>query len=423
MAGPRTEPGEATPARWLGRGVSAVAAQVIQSGTSFVASVLLARWLEPAAFGAFTVATTVLLLIATIYGDVVLEPIAYFATSAYGDRRRAYLEALRRWQLGLAAGAAVACALAAAVVGLWSSEIAWALAALAAIVPAIALGWLARRTSLALGRTHHLAVLELFAAAIFVAALLGLLRAHLLGPARALAAQGAAQGLFGVLLWRSVTRGLDAASGDPVARAAVAREHWSYGRWTLASLVLSWIATDAVVLLLPRLEGIGAAAAFRANATLCSPPVLATAAISPLLVVRLLRQGDGRASRSLAFAATAALGAGAASFGALVHLGRADLARVVFGGRYADTAELLAGFAALSTLRAVRSPLAAAVLAFRGPRAVAAADAVAAAIALPAALALRVPFGLAGVLTGLCAGQLAAVAVLASRTYSGAEIR
>src|SRR5689334_9161376 len=96
---PGTVPGQVLP--WLGRGAAAFVDQLLTSGSNFLGSVLLARWLSASEYGAYALAFSVFLLLSSIHGSFVIDPMPVFGPSVYRRCRQAYLGLLLRIHAGL----------------------------------------------------------------------------------------------------------------------------------------------------------------------------------------------------------------------------------------------------------------------------------------------------------------------------------
>ncbi len=79
---------------WVHKGGCAVLDQGLISGSNFIVSILLARWLVPEQYGAYAVAFGFFVLLSLIYGSLVLEPMAVFGGSSYRNSLRGYLRSL-----------------------------------------------------------------------------------------------------------------------------------------------------------------------------------------------------------------------------------------------------------------------------------------------------------------------------------------
>ena len=81
-------------ARWVTKGGLAILDQGLISGSNFLIGILLARWLVPAEYGAFSLAFSVFLLLSYVYHSLLSEPQGVFSGSAYRHCLRGYLKAL-----------------------------------------------------------------------------------------------------------------------------------------------------------------------------------------------------------------------------------------------------------------------------------------------------------------------------------------
>jgi len=88
--------------RWTTKSGLAILDQGLISGSNFAASILLARWLAPAQYGAYAVAFGVFILLSLVYLALLLEPMAVFGGSSYHNCLREYLRVLVKLQVGVA---------------------------------------------------------------------------------------------------------------------------------------------------------------------------------------------------------------------------------------------------------------------------------------------------------------------------------
>src|ERR1035438_5148728 len=86
---------------WITRGSLAVLDQGLISGSNFIIGILLARWLMPAQYGAYTLAFSIFLMISFFHQALVLEPQRVFGSADYPECLREYLGVLLRIQGGL----------------------------------------------------------------------------------------------------------------------------------------------------------------------------------------------------------------------------------------------------------------------------------------------------------------------------------
>src|SRR5579863_8501001 len=79
---------------WGSKGGLAVLDQALISGSNFVVSILLARWLMPDQYGAYAVAFGIYIMLSLVYQSLVLEPMGVFGGSTYRHNIRGYLRSL-----------------------------------------------------------------------------------------------------------------------------------------------------------------------------------------------------------------------------------------------------------------------------------------------------------------------------------------
>src|SRR5829696_6632675 len=132
--------------RWLTKGFWAVTDQGLFAGSNFALNIMLARWLTPQEYGAFSTAFAVFLLVGGIHTATLTEPMLVFGPGKYKDHHSEYLGALIYGHLGFAALGSIALLLAALGFALWgATSLSTVLVALALAELFILLLWLLRR--------------------------------------------------------------------------------------------------------------------------------------------------------------------------------------------------------------------------------------------------------------------------------------
>jgi len=86
------------------KGSLALIAQVLVSGMNFLLGLLLARWLVPAQYGAYTLAFSVFLVVASVHNALLLEPMGVLGPALFGQTLKSYVGKLIRIHFALAAG-------------------------------------------------------------------------------------------------------------------------------------------------------------------------------------------------------------------------------------------------------------------------------------------------------------------------------
>jgi O-antigen/teichoic acid export membrane protein len=329
------------PGLLLAKGVWAVTDQGLFAVSNFFLSVTLARWLTPKDYGAFAVAFTVFLLLGSFHTALLSEPMLVFGQGRYRGRHSEYLRVLLSGHWGLVLLGSVILGCAAAV--FWrfgSGALASALLGFAFSGPAILLLWFMRRACY-IGLEPQLAASGgLVYLVLMAGGLAALYRCGWLSTVPALSVMGFAS--LVASLWLALRLGIAAAplTGTDLAREAL-RDHWGYGRWSVATMPLLWISGDLFYVFLALGWGLEASAALKAMANLILPVQHIGSALSVLSVPILVRARGELEFGRLAHVSVAVLGGGSLVYwGLLVALHR-PIMTALYGGQYAGHVDVL----------------------------------------------------------------------------------
>ena len=91
--------------RWVAKGAWAVLDQGVFALSNFGINIVMARWLAPRDYGAFTLAYSVFLLLGTVHSALLVEPMMVFGAGKYREKFPDYLSLLMRghWLITAAA--------------------------------------------------------------------------------------------------------------------------------------------------------------------------------------------------------------------------------------------------------------------------------------------------------------------------------
>jgi O-antigen/teichoic acid export membrane protein len=321
---------------WAGRGLLSCLDQGLASGVNFAVNVLLARWLVPAEYGAFSVAFTLFLFASGFHNALLLDPACVLGPARFGGRLPGYFK--RVVCLHGAWSALASLAIAAVALGMQNALLRRAFLGLALALPFLLLLWLLRR--LCYVRSSPVsALLSSAALALVLMGCLYLLRrwarpspfaAFLMMAAAALAASGAVWGRLGLGGgWSAIRKGefLD-----------LARAHWQYGRWLSATSLLTFGVMHLQTFLIAGCLGLEAAGAFRAMFNLIQPMNQVTAAAAVLFLPNLSADfGAGRldALRTKGILITTGLAAASLIYELILLCFGGRIERLLYGGRFA----------------------------------------------------------------------------------------
>jgi len=356
---------------WSRRGGMAILDQALFSGSNFILNILLVRWLAPADYGAFAVVFAIFLFLSGFYNALLLEPMSVLGPGRYPDQIDTYLAIQVRIHFALT----IPLGIMAALVGLFLQashigdiRLAQALIGSGLALPFMLLLWLVRRMFYVLKRPAD-ALLSSGLYGIFL--FTGIWMVHRNGADSSLLAfglMGAASLLSG--LWvggRFITQ---RRQNVPLAMSEILRAHWDFGKWLVATAILSLGATYAQTFLAAGMINLEAAGALRAMQNFMQPMERFVTAIA-LLGLPALAYDFGRGHltslRRKGIFITVALTGMAVAYEIAIWLLAGPLEQLVYGGRYAAYAGLIgliglvAVFTALSTgfsliLRAIQKP-------------------------------------------------------------------
>lgn len=398
---------------WLGKGGWALADQVLFAGANFLLHILLARWLAPDDYGAFTLAYSMLFLASAFHSALLTEPMVVFGASKYeGDFPR-YLGFILQDHavLSITMGAIFfASGLLLAWLGV--SQGARALFALAPSVPLVLLFWLLRRALYVRVQPHWGATGSL----VYFVVLLGTAwTAHAKGW---LAAPGAltlmgVSSLTGSIWMFFLLRPQWTPSARPAWTRAMRRECWQYGRWAIGVGLVMWCTNNVHYLVLPWSQGFDQVAGFRALFNLLSPFQHVTLALGSLLLPVMARQSKAVGSGGLKlFAGRFLLAAAPVGFvyALVIAAFHGPLLDALYGGKYEQYGHLLWLGVPLPVLWVTLSSLSNALRAMNRPDNIFRAYLLSCAVVLTVSVPLTILLGISGSLAGWSA-SLATTAV------------
>ena len=279
-------------AKFAGKGLWAVMDQGLVATSNFILNILLARWLIPIEYGAFTVAYTIFLLLGTFHSGMLSEPMLVFGPSKYKEMTRDYLRVLLlgNWVFGIIIGIIFFLAYL-AFLRFTSSPLIPTFLGLAIASPFIFFQWLMRRACYINLQPQFAAVAGAVYMIILLAGAFGLYHFEWLDPITALFVMAIANLLSG--LWLFVKLGVHHnLRNDNELISDALKDHWRYGRWASGAAVLAWIPGNVFILFLPIWWGLEASAAYKALLNLLLPMLHVTTALgSILLPVLVSRRG------------------------------------------------------------------------------------------------------------------------------------
>jgi thioesterase domain-containing protein/O-antigen/teichoic acid export membrane protein/acyl carrier protein len=403
-------------ARWTAKGVFALTDQGLVSGSNFIISIVLARWLSPVEYGGFALVFAVFLLLSMAYQCLLLEPMAIYGVGEYGSRLRGYLKTLLVIHAVISGAILAILAASAEVAQLRGNAggLPGALAGIGVAAPCILLFWLARRACYLNARSGVAAA----GAVLYCASVMcGLWVAHsfvALSSFSAFLIMGVSGLLAAIVLFLLLNGSIVSTDPAPPARDAW-RLHWGYGAWALGGAIASWIPAYIYYPLLGGFAGLGTVASLKALMNLAAPVMQLQAAFSMLLIpyaARRFRQGGAESVIGLGKLLTwGGLGC-AVAYWLLIATFQHTIFHVLYAGRYAEVGALLPLAAIGSIFWAGTFGFSTALRAMERPRLIFIGFAIAAGVSLLAGIPATRMFGLTGAIWGINVSDLTAFLLL-----------
>lgn len=328
----------------IGHGGFAVLEQGIFSGSNFVLSFLLARWLATDQYGSYRYAYAIFLLLSLLYVPLVPEPMAVFGCSEYQNCLRGYWRAMLKLQLFLTMIILVLSGAYAALSKGQPGGLSAALWGMTVAGPCVLLASLARRG-------FYLKLRPAFAtlgSAIYGVIMLGgVYYFHQMGlvtPFVAFALMALGSVIAGVLLLARLRSVFLSSDAPAPSFSKIWHRHWIYGRWAVAAALVMWFPTYIYFPALKWFAGIDQVANLGVLMNLITPVQQAYGALSVFFLAHAA-QVQGRKGiqglKPLSFWFTGMFAGGAIVYWILILPFRQQVFQLLYQGRYLDITHLL----------------------------------------------------------------------------------
>jgi len=394
---------------WAMKGGLALMDQGILSGSNFVISILLARWMSAEQYGIYAVAFAVFLFLLNFHQALLLEPMLVFGSSVYRSYLRGYLKALLSLHLCVSLLMIVGLVISAAVMSKLgqSPGLPAALVAVAFVGPAVLLFWLTKRVFyLRLSPAPSAASAVLYGGLVIGG--LGIVYKYgLVSPSSALVLMGVAGLISSIVLLVYLGSRLQSTENDPSLRDTWNR-HWRYGRWALGANAMMWIPVNIFYPLLSRFSGLAQAGELKALMNFASPMLQTCAALSSLMLpytARVLEQRGGAGVNVALKRMTLLCVACAIPYWIVLLVFKGPAFHLLYSGRYMAVADLLPIVALVSVLGSAFFGPAIVLRSLESPASVFGAVTISSCIALLIGIPLTRSLGVAGALWGMAVSE------------------
>lgn len=338
---------------WLAKGTVAVLDQGLISGSNFVLSILLARWLGAREYGAYALAFAIFTLFSLLHQALILEPMSVFGPSTHRRSLNKYLSVLLWLQSAIGVTLFLVGAFYGAAARHWGlGPLQLALLGVTFASPCVLLFWFARRA-------FYLELLPSGAlrgavayCVLLMAGVWLLARRGLLTPLTAFGVMGIAALLTSILLLIRLRVAPRTTVGVAALRE-VAQQHWHYGRWALAASFFFWVPWNIYYTFVAGFSGLAEAGTLRALMNFAAPIAQTFAAFSLLFLPytsRVAQQQGWPGVKAQAVRVAGLFAAGAGVYWLLIALFSDRVIHFLYAGHYAAVVPLIPWVAMASIL-------------------------------------------------------------------------
>lgn len=308
--------------------------QSVSSATNLALTLVAARAVGPRGLGVVAVSFGAYVLVVTVAGALVGEPLVVRSSAAPAGQRRVETRAAAEVTLVIALVAASVCAGLGVVL---DGAVGLGLGALAVWLPGLLLQQLCRLCLFRDGRGSAALATDLAWASSMALLCVALLASP--SPVRVVAAWGGGASLAALLGAYQLRLGWGRAQGV----SWFARSAWKLGSWSSAARVGHSIGYDLVLVVLPALVGAASAGAYRVALTVAAPTTLLGPAVTlpGLPALAALASSDLQAAQRRAAALSAAIAVPTGLYVTTVLFAAQPLLTWLFGPRFGIAAPLV----------------------------------------------------------------------------------
>ncbi len=350
---------------WARKGGLSIMDQGMFAGANFVLNILLARWLAPADFGAFTLGYSLFLFLGAFYLAFFMEPFLIFASGKHRESFARYYRLIIACHWRVTAGTAVIVAVGAlAIDALGHRGQAQAILGFGLALPFVLQMWMMRTVFYSRTQPHCAAI---GSAIFFVCQVGGVCLLHACGwlnPLLAFLVSGVASCVSGFAMRAMLGRlaqapppspSSSAIAGDagakPVVddrgfRSEVLADHLHYAKWASGVSVIAWLCANVHYFILSSAGGLAVVGSMKVLDNLLTPFYQCISALGQLLMPMVsARSGVARNLIHRTFGVAAVW----FSFAVVAYAGLwwfgEDLLRLLFGPSFVGLAHPLRVFA------------------------------------------------------------------------------
>lgn len=406
------------PASKIGNRITNVALAVVDqlafSGTNFIVSVLLARWMDYQAYGAFTYAYSLYLLLSTFHNALILEPFTILGSTQYRHSMRSYFQQITQLQLY---GGVIPVGVSALLGGiLWlagNQNVGQSLLGLAVALGAMLYFANVRRVWYVVRQIRYAVLATSVFSAVQLIAVYGLYYAGELTPFTAFAVVGIAA-FVGAGAGR-MTGKLEDVTQAPASLSHLAQEHWQYGKWVTLAGVFFWLTAQGYNILTGSILNLADTGGLKALQNLINPVVQLLTAFNLVFLPWIARQyaenGSPAMRRGLVIYSVFSTSC-AIVYWIFLMLFRTPMFGFLYDGQYMEYSNLLPFLAIVPIISALTTSWMAGMRVLRQTQLLFWVDSAGAAFTISVGVLLVVQYGLPGAVAGSVLSTVSRIPVL-----------
>jgi O-antigen/teichoic acid export membrane protein len=399
---------------WTTKGAYSVADLGLTSAANFGINVLMARGLPEKEYGAFSVAYAMLLVAMGFQTSYILEPVSVLGPCRSLDTFGPYRDSVFWLNLMMTLVLSGVLAIWAGIA--WHGDLGPTLLSCAMSGPFIMGFWFLRRVYYLDSNSSSAAFSSVVYAIVLMLLAVSLRAVHHFSTQSAMIAMGIASLAASVHSYRKYFGGIGWC-GRAIAQAA--REHWNYGKWPVASSVLSIGSSNMQTFLVAFSSGLGAAGVLRAMQNLVTPAQQIVSALAIFIVPVLSR--DIAAGRTVSANRKAAMYivivvALTCAYAVSLLCFRGPLESIIYNGKFKEYIWLLPLSGLIPVMIALTSGFSVLLRANQKPQHLLAAAVAGSAVGFASALPLSRMWGVWGAITSVLLAN-AAIAITTAVFY------
>jgi O-antigen/teichoic acid export membrane protein len=259
--------------QWVLTGSFSIADQALFAGSNFVLNILLARWMEPAEYGAFAVAFSVFIFLSGFQNAIILEPMSVIGPVQYAEDLRGYLRIV--FILNTIIGIIILFVLlgVSLFLSVFESSSVSPFLGLALSSPFTLLFWLFRRVWYLKTKPQTSVAINIFYSVTLFFSLYVLHSINSLTPFSGFVVLGmacTASSAVSLLFYNIHFKTYSFSTTNPHTKD-VFLKHWHYGKWVVGSAFVFWLSGSIYVPLIGIFAGLENAGIMRALQNLILP--------------------------------------------------------------------------------------------------------------------------------------------------------